>query len=149
MRETIIERRRRKKQTDARQFELSSDADPDAPLDSIESFDGYLAFGEGGFTQSTQEKALARPKARINQEDLLKEDLRPTFQQLRLLAADLDLAGRSGKENWIVVAAGAIEHFRAYKAFWPWDKAHKFNGYSRTSRKKAVQGAARGVTDGE
>jgi tetratricopeptide (TPR) repeat protein len=139
---TEIASRRRKKAMaakDEQKRQLQTNADPDIPMVSVEeqmedneAFDARMLVApinpirEPSPTTANRNKD---PKSRAKVYDALKHDLTPIFESLTALEVSFSLGNRDSQLKWLDTARDAIEHFQAYKLFWPYEANEKFLGY--------------------
>lgn len=134
---------RRKKQLarqEAAYQQTGTARDPDVPLESIEEiadgtedFDGRM-LAAPIYSSAGNARRNKDPATRTNRFDMLTYDLRSSFAALEVDDATFYASDRVSQLEWFENARAAIEHFKSYKFFWPYEKQWGFTGYKGRDR---------------
>ena len=82
--------------------------------------------------QSTKQISLEREQAR-------EEDIKALFLRRETLTEEAKDGNESSKPEWMAITKILIQGFKVNKVFYPFDKHHKFYGYSREARLLAAR----------
>lgn len=82
--------------------------------------------------QSTKQISLEREQAR-------EEDINALFLRREILTEEAKNSNESSKPEWMAITKMLIQGFKDNKVFYPFDKHHKFYGYSREARSLAAR----------
>ncbi len=75
----------------------------------------------------------------LQKEEAQQEDVKALYLRREALTAQARNADESSKTEWMATTKTLIQEFKENKIFYPFDKHHKFYGYSREARSLAAR----------